>query len=66
MKILRKGEIKTPTYLFECVKCGCVFECERNEIRSGYDEPYGLISSCVCPTPGCGNEVIYEKVRKGV
>lgn len=58
MKIIKEGD---PAKLitakrFECNKCGCVFEADKDEYKSGmqYNETYFY-----CKCPFCGYTVSY-------
>ena len=56
MKIIKNGEIKKikQTKTFDCDFCGCIFEADNTEYRSGsqYNEIY-YYSTC----PFCGRTV---------
>jgi len=50
MKIVKYGNIPTPNnFRFECDYCGCVWECEENEVKSSYQYNERWIY-CKCPT----------------
>lgn len=61
MKIIKQGHIELLEGIkkFECEKCGCIFEANRAEYRSGmqYNIDYYY---CRCPT--C-NTTVYKEVK---
>ena len=64
MNIIVKGNIKRKIkhYHFECRECGCVFECESNEVILSQSRNE-IDVSCSCPTCESqvfGKEIIYR------
>lgn len=64
MKILKQGKIKNISGIkrFKCNYCGCVFEAEQGEYKSGqhYNDTYYF-----CECPFCGKqapEVVMRRV----
>lgn len=51
MKVIKSGDIERTKKIktFECEKCGCVFQANKNEYKTGeqYNEVYYY---CKCPT----------------
>ena len=67
MKILKKGK-KIPTifkiYKATCDICGCEFEFDQNEIKSGHDIFFS--NYIFCPNPSCTHVITeneFEFVR---
>ena len=54
MKIIKEGDkSRLHTIIrFECDKCGCVFEADETEYKTGYTDYYCTFVSCDCPTCG--------------
>lgn len=64
MKIIKPGNAANNTqisdYRFICQKCGCVFECDKSEVKMTYVKSRKHIT-CPCPSYKCDNEVVGEK-----
>lgn len=63
MKIIQHGQPKRTIKRFKCWKCGCVFEADKGEYKSGsqYNEIYYW-----CGCPDCGksaNEVVMRGAK---
>lgn len=58
MKIIKQGDpekarqVQKRTLRFECLKCGAVFECDRDEYHYGDEPRDGAYAKC----PTCGND----------
>lgn len=61
MEILREGRIPTTVYRGTCSTCGCIVECEQEEVVEYYwaGDYYDGVR---CPTPGC-KQVIEVRPR---
>ena len=59
MRIIKEGDLKKLKKIkcFECKKCGCIFEAEKDEYKQGsqYNEEYYY---CACP---CCNQTVYTE-----
>ena len=65
MNIIIKGCVKSKIkrYRFECRECGCVFECESDEVILSQGNGNETDASCHCPTCGVnvyGKEIVYR------
>ena len=57
MKIIKEGDLRKLKKIkyFECKKCGCIFEAEKDEYKC--DSQYNEIYYC-CACPYC-NQMVY-------
>lgn len=67
MKIIKEGKIAEISAIYKgtCTNCGCVIECEEEELKRKY-HTYGMgvmerdeiTHYVVCPTNGCFNHIL--------
>ena len=65
MKILKPGKLPEDhnNYRGTCSLCGCVVQCLKEELKSGYsgtDSEYGYY--VMCPTKGCERQIDMTRI----
>jgi len=66
MKIIQKGNLKRKDkrYRFDCRVCGCVFECEDDEVREMFGSYNETVFAHDCPTCSeivYGEQIVYRE-----
>jgi hypothetical protein len=65
MKILKHGNKNVYIWKCKCLKCGCVAECNEDElnniIEGDYRSDYKSFCWMPCPEPFCNNNVLFYR-----